>query len=47
VLGEPGSDRIAGGLAAADAMVDRITGQRATRDLGQPTLPPLPAPGSR
>jgi D-alanyl-D-alanine carboxypeptidase (penicillin-binding protein 5/6) len=40
VLGQPGHDRIAAGLAAADAMVDRITGQRAAPDLQQPTLPP-------
>jgi serine-type D-Ala-D-Ala carboxypeptidase (penicillin-binding protein 5/6) len=46
VLGQPGHDQIAAGLAAADAMVDRIAGQRATPDLGQPALPPLPAPGS-
>ena len=29
VLGQPGHDQIAAGLVAADAMVDRITGQRA------------------
>jgi serine-type D-Ala-D-Ala carboxypeptidase (penicillin-binding protein 5/6) len=51
VLGQPGHDQIAAGLAAADAMVDRITGHRTTPDLGQRTLPPLaapplPAPGS-
>jgi serine-type D-Ala-D-Ala carboxypeptidase (penicillin-binding protein 5/6) len=46
VLGQPGHDRVAAGLAAAAAMVDRIAGQRATPDLGQRTLPPLPAPGS-
>ncbi len=46
VLGQPGHDQIAAGLAAADAMVDRITGHRATPDLPQQTLPPLPAPGS-
>jgi D-alanyl-D-alanine carboxypeptidase (penicillin-binding protein 5/6) len=45
VLGQPGPDLIAAGLAAADAMVDRIAGHRATQDLGQRTLPPLPAPG--
>jgi serine-type D-Ala-D-Ala carboxypeptidase (penicillin-binding protein 5/6) len=45
VLGQPGNDQIAAGLAAAAAMVDRITGHRATPDLGQRTLPPLPAPG--
>jgi D-alanyl-D-alanine carboxypeptidase (penicillin-binding protein 5/6) len=47
VLGQPGNDQIAAGLAAADAMVDRIAGQRATPDRGQPTLPPLSAPGSQ
>src|SRR5207249_1848024 len=46
VLGQPGQDRVAAGLAAAAAMVDRIGGHRATPDLGQPALPPLPAPGS-
>jgi D-alanyl-D-alanine carboxypeptidase (penicillin-binding protein 5/6) len=46
VLGQPGYDRIEAGLAAAAAMVDRIAGDRASPDLGQPTLPPLPAPGS-
>jgi D-alanyl-D-alanine carboxypeptidase (penicillin-binding protein 5/6) len=47
VLGQPGDDQIAAGLAAADAIVDRITGHRATPDLGQqPTLPPLTVPGS-
>jgi serine-type D-Ala-D-Ala carboxypeptidase (penicillin-binding protein 5/6) len=46
VLGQPGDNQIAAGLAAADAMVDRIAGDRATPDLGQRTLPPLPAPGS-
>ena len=45
VLGQPGPDLAAAGLAAADAMVDRIAGHRATPDLGQPTLPPLTAPG--
>jgi serine-type D-Ala-D-Ala carboxypeptidase (penicillin-binding protein 5/6) len=35
VLGQPGHDRINAGLAAADAMVDRITGRRVRR------LPPL------
>src|SRR5262245_62962989 len=46
VLGQPGHDQIAAGLAAADAMVDRIAGHRATPDRGQPALPPLPARGS-
>ncbi|HEX6703104.1 MAG TPA: hypothetical protein VF101_20435 [Gaiellaceae bacterium] len=36
VLGQPGGDRIAAGLAAADAMVDRIAG-RAIPDPQQPT----------
>src|SRR5438067_6684814 len=40
VLGQPGYDRIAAGLMAAAAMVDRIAGQRAVPDLPQPTLPP-------
>jgi len=47
VLGQPGHDQIAAGLAAADAMVDRIAGHsqrqaRATPDLRQRT----PAPGT-
>jgi serine-type D-Ala-D-Ala carboxypeptidase (penicillin-binding protein 5/6) len=46
VLGQPGYNRIAAALAAADAMVDRIAGHRARPDPGQRTLPPLPAPGS-
>ena len=46
VLGQPGHDQVEAGLAAADAMVDRIAGDRATPDLRQPTLPPLTAPGS-
>ncbi len=45
VLGQPGHDQVEAGLAAADAMVDRIAGDGATPDLGQPTLPPLTAPG--
>jgi D-alanyl-D-alanine carboxypeptidase (penicillin-binding protein 5/6) len=47
VLGQPGDDQIAAGLAAAEAIVDRITGQRLRHH--RPTrhsLPPLPAPGS-
>jgi D-alanyl-D-alanine carboxypeptidase (penicillin-binding protein 5/6) len=47
VLGQPGHDKIAAGLAATDAMVDRIAGHRATPDLGPRTLPPLTAPGSQ
>ncbi len=37
VLGQPGEDRVAAGLAAADAMVARITGHRAGPDLRQRT----------
>jgi len=49
VLGQPGHDQIAAGLAAADAMVDRIAGhsQRqvgAMPDLLQRTLAPRTAP---
>ena len=49
VLGQPGHDQIAAGLAAADAMVDRIAGHsrrhaRAMPDLRQPTLAPRTAP---
>jgi serine-type D-Ala-D-Ala carboxypeptidase (penicillin-binding protein 5/6) len=47
VLGQPGHDRIAAGLAAAAAMVDRITGRRAAPGLQQPTLPRPPAPRMR
>jgi serine-type D-Ala-D-Ala carboxypeptidase (penicillin-binding protein 5/6) len=47
VLGQPGDDQVTAGLTAADAMVDRIAGDRATPDPGQETLPPLTAPGSR
>jgi serine-type D-Ala-D-Ala carboxypeptidase (penicillin-binding protein 5/6) len=46
VLGQPGRNQVAAGLAAADAMVDRIASHRATPDRGQRTLPPLTAPGS-
>jgi D-alanyl-D-alanine carboxypeptidase (penicillin-binding protein 5/6) len=44
VLGQPGHDRIAAGLAAADAMVDRLTGQRTVPDapLRAPTPGSLP-----
>jgi D-alanyl-D-alanine carboxypeptidase (penicillin-binding protein 5/6) len=44
VLGQPGHDRIAAGLEAADAMVARITGQRAMQPLPQRTPPPGAAP---
>jgi D-alanyl-D-alanine carboxypeptidase (penicillin-binding protein 5/6) len=47
VLGQPGHDRIAAGLASAAAMVDRIAGQRAVPGLQQRTPPPGTAPRSR
>ena len=40
VLGQPGNDQVAAGLAAAAAMVDRIAGRRAVPDLPHRTLPP-------
>jgi serine-type D-Ala-D-Ala carboxypeptidase (penicillin-binding protein 5/6) len=40
VLGQPGHDRIAAGLAAADAVVDGIAGRRAAPDLRQRPLQP-------
>jgi hypothetical protein len=40
VLGQPGYDLVEAGLAAADGMVDRITGHRAAPVPQQPTLPP-------
>jgi D-alanyl-D-alanine carboxypeptidase (penicillin-binding protein 5/6) len=43
VLGQPGDDQIAAGLAAAAAMVDRITGRRVHKNGGVPAAPP---PGS-
>jgi len=46
VLGQPGDNQVAGGLAAADAMVDRIAGHRLRQVRGVPELPPPPlAPG--
>jgi D-alanyl-D-alanine carboxypeptidase len=48
VLGQPGHDQIAAGLLAADAMVDRIAGQRAGPDPQQRILPaPTAPPGLR
>ena len=44
VLGQPGHDQIAAGLAAADAMVDRLAGHRAVPDLQHRTPPPPTAP---
>jgi D-alanyl-D-alanine carboxypeptidase (penicillin-binding protein 5/6) len=51
VLGQPGHDQIAAGLAAADTMVDRIAGHSrrqvpAMPDLRQRTLAPRTAPRS-
>src|ERR671936_277242 len=46
VLGQPGHNQIAAGLAAADAMVDRIAGDPAVPDLQQQTLPRRTAPRS-
>jgi D-alanyl-D-alanine carboxypeptidase (penicillin-binding protein 5/6) len=51
VLGQPGHDRVAAGLAAADAMVDRIAGRSrrevpAMPDLWQRTEPPRTPPKS-
>jgi D-alanyl-D-alanine carboxypeptidase (penicillin-binding protein 5/6) len=40
VLGQPGRNQIAAGLAAADAMVDRIAGHRPA-PAGQQRTPPL------
>src|SRR5207244_12624635 len=42
VLGQPGHDLIDAGLAAVDAMVDRIAGDR----VGPAAPPPIPAPGA-
>jgi D-alanyl-D-alanine carboxypeptidase (penicillin-binding protein 5/6) len=44
VLGQPGDDRIAAGLAAADALVDRIAGRQAAPELPQRALPPQTGP---
>src|SRR4029453_2074094 len=44
VRGHPADEQIAAGLAAADAMVDRIAGHRAVPDPKQRTLPPGTAP---
>jgi serine-type D-Ala-D-Ala carboxypeptidase (penicillin-binding protein 5/6) len=46
VLGQPGHDRIAAGLAAADAMVNRIAGRRPRQRRPGPTFPALPPPRS-
>jgi serine-type D-Ala-D-Ala carboxypeptidase (penicillin-binding protein 5/6) len=44
VLGQPGSNQVAAGLAAAAAMVDRITGQRAPTGTEPPPGPRLATP---
>jgi len=44
VLGQPGDDRVAAGLGAADAMVDRIAGHRPAPDLQHPNLSLRTAP---
>jgi D-alanyl-D-alanine carboxypeptidase (penicillin-binding protein 5/6) len=44
VLGQPGDNRVVAGLAAADAMVDRIVGRRAVPDSRRRTLPAPTAP---
>jgi serine-type D-Ala-D-Ala carboxypeptidase (penicillin-binding protein 5/6) len=47
VLGQPGHNQVEAGLAAADAMVDRITGHRATPDRAPRALPPLSTRGEK
>jgi serine-type D-Ala-D-Ala carboxypeptidase (penicillin-binding protein 5/6) len=47
VLGQPGNNQIAAGLAAADAMADRIAGHRAVPNLRQRALPLRTAPRSQ
>jgi hypothetical protein len=49
VLGQPGRDRIAAGLVAADAMVDRIAGRRVVKGPGNQGLSRLSGgrPGTR
>lgn len=47
VLGQPGGDRVAAGLAAADLLVDRIAGRWAATGPQQRLLPPLPGPPGR
>ena len=44
VLGQPGADRLAAGLEAADAMVDRLTGRRDAPDHRREQLPPPSIP---
>jgi D-alanyl-D-alanine carboxypeptidase (penicillin-binding protein 5/6) len=47
VLGQPGRSKIAAGLTAAAAMVDRVAGHRPAPGSQQPTLPPPIAPRMR
>jgi len=42
VLGQPGDDRVAAALEAADAIVDRLAGQRPQPRRPVPPRPPLP-----
>jgi D-alanyl-D-alanine carboxypeptidase (penicillin-binding protein 5/6) len=44
VLGQPGNDQVAAGLAAADAMVERIAGRRPRPDPRPRSLPPPTTP---
>jgi D-alanyl-D-alanine carboxypeptidase (penicillin-binding protein 5/6) len=44
VMGQPGDDRIAAGLTAADAVIDHLTGRPPGPDLRQRARPPLAAP---
>jgi len=46
VLGQPGHDQIGAGLAAADAMVDRIAGQRSAPHRWQHRRAPGPLPNN-
>jgi D-alanyl-D-alanine carboxypeptidase (penicillin-binding protein 5/6) len=46
VLGQTGYDLGEAGLAAAAAMLDRVTGHRTVPDMRHRTLPPLTVPGS-
>jgi serine-type D-Ala-D-Ala carboxypeptidase (penicillin-binding protein 5/6) len=44
VLGQPGHDRIAAGLVAADALVERLAGHTGGRTRARPRLPPPTSP---
>jgi D-alanyl-D-alanine carboxypeptidase (penicillin-binding protein 5/6) len=47
VLGQPGGEQATAGLAAADAMVNRLAGDRTTPPLGRPSFLPPMTPGGR